>query len=88
MDNFVPPASVRPVCHPRWRRFLVMDGGGHYWTGSSWSENPADATLFMRESDAMRADFSSTRVTRRRTRQAWSSAWARAYGHWRNWLHT
>ena len=57
MDNFVPPASVRRTSDPRWRRFIVMDGGGHYWTGQGWSDDPADAMLFIRESDAMRAGF-------------------------------
>ena len=53
--GFVPPASVRRVCDPRWRRFVVMDGGGHFWTGTTWTDNPADAMLFIRESDAMRS---------------------------------
>ncbi len=53
--NFVPPASVRRVCDPRWQRFVVMDGGGHYWTGQAWSDDPAEAMLYLRESEAMRA---------------------------------
>ena len=52
--NFVPPASVRRVCDPRWRRFVIQDGGGHYWTGETWSDDPADALLYLRESEAMR----------------------------------
>ena len=53
--DFTPPASVHRVCDPRWRRFLIRDGGGHYWTGEGWSDDPADAMLYIRESDAMRA---------------------------------
>ena len=56
--NFVPPASVRRVCDPQWRRFIVMDGGGHYWTGEIWSDDPAEAMLYLRESEAMRAGLS------------------------------
>ena len=52
--NFTPPASVRRVGDPRWRRFLIRDGGGNYWTGQGWSDAPANALLFIRESDAMR----------------------------------
>jgi len=53
--NYTPPASVRRVCDPRWRRFIVMDGSGHYWTGTAWSDDPVNAMLYLRESDAMRA---------------------------------
>jgi hypothetical protein len=52
--DFSPPASVCQVCDPRWRRFLIRDGGGHYWTGQGWSDNPSAAMLFIRESDAVR----------------------------------
>jgi hypothetical protein len=55
--TFTPPASVRQVGDLRWRRFIVMDGGKHYWTGRDWSDDPADAKLYLRESDAMRAGF-------------------------------
>jgi hypothetical protein len=53
--RFTPPASVQQVGDLRWRRFLIRDGGGHYWTGQTWSDNPSEAMLFIRESDAMRA---------------------------------
>ncbi len=53
--NFTPPVSVRQVGDPGWRRFVVRDGGGHYWTGREWSDDPANAKLYLRESDAMRA---------------------------------
>lgn len=52
---FVPPVSVRRVGDSRFLRFIVRDGGGHYWTGQEWSDNPADAMVYLRESDAMRA---------------------------------
>jgi hypothetical protein len=52
--EYVPPASIRQVCDPRWRRFLIRDGGGHFWTGRGWSHAEADAMLFIRESDALR----------------------------------
>ncbi len=52
--TFVPPASVRQICDPRWRRFLIIDGGKHYWTGQTWSDNASEAMLFIRESDAVR----------------------------------
>jgi len=55
--DFTPPASVRQVGDPQWRRFLIRDGGGKYWTGRAWSNDPADAKLYLRESDAMRAGF-------------------------------
>ena len=55
--TFVPPASVRQVGDPRWRRFLIRDGGGHLWTGRDWSDAPSAAMLYLRESDAMRAAF-------------------------------
>jgi hypothetical protein len=53
--EFVPPVSVRRVGDRRFLRFIVRDGGGHCWTGRSWSEDPAEAMLYLRESDAMRA---------------------------------
>ena len=53
--NFTPPVSVRQVGDPGWRRFVVRDGGGHYWTGREWSDDFAGARLYIRESDAMRA---------------------------------
>ena len=53
--NFTPPVSVRQVGDSRWRRFVVRDGGGHYWTGREWSDDSADAKLYLRESDAVRA---------------------------------
>ena len=53
--EFVPPASVRRVGDPRFRRFLIRDGGGHYWTGKEWSDHPADALLYLREAEAIRA---------------------------------
>jgi hypothetical protein len=43
------------VGDPGWRRFVVRDGGGHYWTGREWSDDSDDAKLYLRESDAMRA---------------------------------
>jgi hypothetical protein len=52
---FKPTASVHRVCDPRWQRFLIRDGAGRYWTGRGFSDAPADALLFIRESDAMRA---------------------------------
>jgi hypothetical protein len=52
--NFMPPVSVRQVGDPRWRRFIVMDGAGHCWTGRGWSDDRADAKRYLRESDAMR----------------------------------
>jgi hypothetical protein len=52
--DFSPPASVRQVGDLRWRRFVIRDGGGHYWTGQGWSDNPSAAMLFLRESDAVR----------------------------------
>ena len=55
LNDFTPPASVRQVGDPRWRRFVIRDGGGHYWTGRDWSNDPADAKFYLRESDAMRA---------------------------------
>ena len=55
--DFVPPASVRQIGDPRWRRFVIRDGGGNYWTGRDWSDDSADAKLYLRESDAMRAGF-------------------------------
>jgi len=53
--NFTPPISVRRVGDARWRRFVIRDGGGHFWTGQAWSNDPAEAMLFLRESEAMRA---------------------------------
>ncbi len=53
--EFVPPVSVRRVGDSRFLRFIVRDGGGHYWTGQEWSDNPAEAMLYFRESEAMRA---------------------------------
>jgi hypothetical protein len=53
--DFIPPASVRQVGNPQWRRFVVRDGDGHYWTGQDWSDAADDAMLFLRESEAMRA---------------------------------
>jgi len=55
--TFMPPASVRQVGDLRWRRFIIMDGGKHYWTGRDWSDDPAKAKRYLRESDAMRAGF-------------------------------
>lgn len=52
--TFVPPASVRQVGDLRWRRFLIRDAGGNYWTGRDWSDVAASAMLFVRESDAMK----------------------------------
>jgi hypothetical protein len=57
LRDFTPPASVRQVGDPRWRRFIIMDGGKHYWTGRDWSYDPAKARRYLRESDAMRAAF-------------------------------
>jgi tellurite resistance protein len=34
---------------------MVRDAGGHYWTGQAWSDDPAGARLYLRESEAMRA---------------------------------
>ena len=42
------------VGDPRWRRFIIRDGGGHYWTGQGFSDVPGNAKLYLRESDAMR----------------------------------
>ena len=53
--EFVPPISVRRVGDPQFLRFVVRDGGGHYWTGEGWSNNPSEAMLYRRESEAMRA---------------------------------
>ena len=53
--EFMPPVSVRRVGDPEMLRFVVRDGGGHYWTGTAWSDDPAEAMLYLRESDAMRA---------------------------------
>ena len=57
LGNFTPPATVRQIGDPRGRRFVIRDGGGKYWTGRAWSTDPADAKLYLRESDAMRAGF-------------------------------
>ena len=40
LGNFTPPASVRQIGDPRWRRFVIRDGGGKYWTGRAWSDRP------------------------------------------------
>ncbi len=53
--EFMPPVSVRRVGTGLFGRFLVRDGGGHYWTGTEWSDDPATAMLYLRESEAMRA---------------------------------
>ncbi len=53
--TFVPPASIRQVGDLRWRRFVIRDGAGHYWTGHDWSEVPSTAQLFLREADAVRS---------------------------------
>ncbi len=55
LGDFTPPASVHKVGDPRWRRFVIRDGGGRYWTGRAWSNDAADAKLYLRESDGMRA---------------------------------
>ena len=52
---YVPPVSVRQVGDCRWRRFVIRDGAGHYWTGHDWSEAPSAAMLFLREADAVRS---------------------------------
>ena len=53
--TFMPPASVRQVGDLRWRRFIIMDGGKHYWTGRDWSDDPVKAKRYLRESDGIRA---------------------------------
>ena len=62
--DFVPPLSVRRVGgDPQFVRFIVRDGGGHYWTGTEWSDSPSEAMLYLRESEAMRAGIEADKGT-------------------------
>ena len=53
--DFMPPSRVVKVSDPRWSRFVIRDSIGQYWANERWSDNPSDAVLFHRETDAIEA---------------------------------
>jgi hypothetical protein len=52
MDH-MPPANVKPVCDPRWPRYVIVDGVAQYWSGEGWTDQPRQALLFCHEQDAI-----------------------------------
>jgi hypothetical protein len=42
--------SSRGCC--LWLRYVISDSQRHFWTGTTWSSNPADAKLYHDEAEA------------------------------------
>ena len=52
--EYLPPGRVERVGDSRWRRWLITDGLGQYLTtGNRWTNDPAKAALFCRQTDAL-----------------------------------
>ncbi len=54
--EFMPPAYVEKVGTPQFPRFVMRDGVGHFWTGSSWSDSPREAAVYYTKADAVAAE--------------------------------
>ena len=55
MDDHMAPVRVQQVGERQLARFLLRDGIGQYFTGSSWSDEPGEAALYYRAADAVEA---------------------------------
>lgn len=54
--EFMPPVHVQKIGTPEFPRFVMRDGIGQYWTGTSWSDNPGEAALYYSKADAVTAE--------------------------------
>ena len=54
--EFMPPVHVQKIGTPQFPRFVMRDGIGQFWTGTSWSENPREAELYYTKADAVAAE--------------------------------
>jgi hypothetical protein len=54
--EFMPPVHVEKIGTPQFPRFIMRDGSGHFWTGTSWSDNPREAALYYSKADAVAAE--------------------------------
>jgi len=53
--DYEPPGYIQRVGDERFPRWVVRDGRGQYFARDHWSDKPAEAVLFVRETDAMEA---------------------------------
>jgi len=51
--DFLPPGYIQRVGDERFPRFVIRDQCGQFWARDHWSDQPAEAVLFSRETDAM-----------------------------------
>ena len=53
--DYLPPGYIQRIGDERFPRFVIRDGLGQYFARDRWSDKPADAVLFYRELDAVKA---------------------------------
>jgi hypothetical protein len=52
--DYLPPGFVQRIGDERFPRFVIRDGLGQFWARDRWSDEPAEAMVYLRESEAMR----------------------------------
>ena len=89
--EFMPPAYVEKVGTHQFPRFVMRDGVGHFWTGTSWSDSPREVAVYYTKADAVAAEHRyADGENHVRDTYTLNSSWLPTgmHGNWKNWSST